>query len=210
MEQARHRPAPKLVAVETSPPEPAKPPAATPEQSGTMLEDIRSFEDLLNVAERKRDIRFKLMLRNNFSQIAFEPGRIEFHPVGHAPVDMAQIIDDRLRQWTGQQWAIIVGEIPGAATVKEVETETRERNIAHAESDPVVAAVLRTFPKARFWTCGFPTMHQTMVWTLPWQKVRLWKTRTRNSKMNPNPTVSTDKIPAPVDWTTISIKGNAQ
>ncbi|NKB51510.1 MAG: DNA polymerase III subunit gamma/tau [Rhizobiaceae bacterium] len=144
------RTAPKLVPV----------PQSTPPQSDAAsqqtFEQVLNFNDLLQIAEKKRDIRFKLMLRNNFSEISFEPNRIEFHPVGNAPRDMAQIIDARLRQWTGQQWEIVVAEIQGGATIKEVETETRERTFAQAETDPVVAAVLKTFPKSKILDVRFP------------------------------------------------------
>ncbi|MEP0942840.1 MAG: DNA polymerase III subunit gamma/tau [Rhizobiaceae bacterium] len=144
------RPAPKLVPVPDVPPptQSAKPEAA--------FEVINTFNDLLAIAEKKRDIRFKLLLRNNFSEISFANKRIEFHPVGSAPIDMVQILDDRLRQWTGEQWEIIVAEVQGSATVKEVETETRERQFAQAENNPVVAAVLKTFPKSKILDVRFP------------------------------------------------------
>ena len=138
------RTVPKLVPV---------PEAPSPEP---IYDEVSTFEDLLQIAEKKRDIRFKLMLRNNFSEISFHPGRIEFHPVGNAPRDMAQILDARLREWTGKQWEIVVAEAQGNATVKEIETETRERNFAQAESNPVVAAVLKTFPKSKILDVRFP------------------------------------------------------
>ena len=150
------RPAPKLMPVPDSPTPAAvttEPARAKPEY---VFETINTFNDLLAIAEKKRDIRFKQLLRNNFSEISFANKRIEFHPVGNAPINMAQILDDRLRQWTGEQWEIIVAEVQGNATVKEVETETRERHFAQAESNPVVAAVLKTFPKSKILDVRFP------------------------------------------------------
>lgn len=142
------KPAPHLVAVPD--------PIPTKADTAPQFETITCFEDLLDVAEKKRDIRFKLLLRNNFSQVAFEPRRIEFNPVGDAPRDMVQILDARLREWTGEQWEIVASEQQGLATIKQVETETRERNFADAENDPVVAAVLKTFPKSKILDVRFP------------------------------------------------------
>ena len=147
---AKPRPVPKLVPVPDTPP---PQPELRPEPN---FEQVETLNDLLQIAEKKRDIRFKLMLRNNFSEISFGPGRIEFHPVGGAPKDMAQILDDRLREWTGEQWEIVVAEAQGNATIKEVETENRERNFAQAETNPVVAAVLKTFPKSKILDVRFP------------------------------------------------------
>jgi len=59
---------------------------------------ISSFDDLLKVAEKKRDIRFKLSLRNNVSLVHFEKGRIEIKPVGDAPRDLLNQISGRLKE----------------------------------------------------------------------------------------------------------------
>jgi len=121
-----------------------------------VYENVETLSDLLNVAEKKRDIKFKLLLRNNFSEISFAPGRIEFKPVGNAPPNIVQILQSRLCDWTGKQWEIIVGEKDGEATIKQVEAATREQDFSDAEADPVVAAVLATFPKATILDVRFP------------------------------------------------------
>ena len=140
--------------------EPAQEPVEQETQKPTQLqavyETVESLADLLNVAEKKRDIQFKLMLRNNFSEISFVPGRIEFKPVGNAPRDISRQLDERLRTWTGKQWEIVVSEDAGDATLKEVETANREQDFSDAEADPVVAAVLTTFPNAKILDVRFP------------------------------------------------------
>ena len=154
------RPVPTLVPVPDTPPQAPPAVAAPQEKPAPEFETINTFNDLLAVAEKKRDIRFKLLLRNNFSEISFANRRIEYHPVGNAPMDMAQILDDRLRQWTGEQWEIIASEDQGNATLKEVEIETRERHFAQAENNPVVAAVLKTFPKSKILDVRFPGLEE--------------------------------------------------
>jgi DNA polymerase-3 subunit gamma/tau len=157
-------PAPQLYAVPDAPPHQAPGKDRDRDRdrdSKPAFEAIATFSDLLGVAEKKRDIRFKLLLRNNFSEISFAPGRIEFSVVGDAPRDITQIIDARLRDWTGEQWEIVVSETHGSATVKEVETETRERNFADAENDPVVAAVLKAFPKSKILDVRFPGLESS-------------------------------------------------
>ena len=119
-------------------------------------EEIACFKDLLDVAEKRRDIRFKLMLRNNFSQVSFEPGKIEFSPVGDAPRDMIHTLRERLREWTGEAWSVETVESAGNATIKEIETAEHEREIADAEADPTVAAILKAFPKSKVLAVRFP------------------------------------------------------
>ncbi len=146
--EARQKP--HLTPVPDSPP-----PVAVPVQAPA-FETIHTLNDLLAVAEKKRDIKFKLLLRNNLSVVTFEQGRIEFQPVGNAPRDIVQQIYGRLREWTGAQWSITVSEVEGGATIKELEVAERNNNFAEAENDPVVAAVLRAFPKSKIRDVRFP------------------------------------------------------
>ncbi|MEE9314289.1 MAG: DNA polymerase III subunit gamma/tau [Rhizobiaceae bacterium] len=143
---------PSLVIDNNQQPEvsPTEIPRDNPTPLQAVHDRIETLSDLLEVAEKKRDIKFKLLLRNNFSEISFAPGRIEFKPVGNnAPRNIAQILDVRLREWTGKQWEIIVSEEAGDATIKEIELATHEKNISDAESDPTVAAALMTFPNSK-------------------------------------------------------------
>ncbi|MGI9355786.1 MAG: DNA polymerase III subunit gamma/tau [Rhizobiaceae bacterium] len=119
-------------------------------------EEIACFKDLLDVAEKRRDIRFKLMLRNNFSEVSFQPGKIEFSPVGDAPRELIHMLRERLREWTGEAWSVETVESAGNATIKEIETAKHEREIADAEADPTVAAILKAFPKSKVLAVRFP------------------------------------------------------
>lgn len=152
-EPARNRGAHLKAVPDTAPQHPPAEPSTQQE-----FERINTFKDLLNVAERKRDIRFKLLLRNNFSEVSFSPEKIEFQPVGNAPRDIVQILDARLYDWTGKRWQIIVSEKEGGATLKETESAEREQNFADAETDPVVAAVLNLFPKSKILDVRFPEL----------------------------------------------------
>ncbi len=121
-----------------------------------VYEDVTSLQDLLDIAEKKRDIRFKLMLRNNFSEVSFEPGAISFAAVGDAPKDMVHILRETLREWTGEAWNVEAVETTGNATIKEVETAKQEQDFADAEADPTVAAILKNFPKSKILAVRFP------------------------------------------------------
>ena len=117
---------------------------------------IESFADLLNLAEKKRDIKFKLMMRNNFSESSFQDGRIEFSPVGNAPRDMVQLLQARLREWTGKPWEIVSTESEGRATLKQQEEAHKAELLEDAERDPVVSAVLNIFPRSKIIDVRFP------------------------------------------------------
>ncbi len=134
-------------------------PAPEPEPAPPVLkavhDEVGSFDDLLALAESKRDIRFKLNLRNHVSLVALHApsetavGRFEYAPVGSAPSGLRHEIAERLNQWTGQRWEVIVLDTGGQGSLKELQDAERSALFAQAEADPVVAAVLQAFPKSR-------------------------------------------------------------
>ncbi|MEL6752361.1 MAG: DNA polymerase III subunit gamma/tau, partial [Pseudomonadota bacterium] len=116
---------------------------------------VASFDDMLRLAEDKRDIMFKMALRNNVSPIRLEApsngeaGVFEYAHVGTANPGLRHDIAERLRRWTGETYTIIVQESGGTGSLQDIEDEARSALLAEAEADPVVAAVLSTFPKSR-------------------------------------------------------------
>ena len=134
----------------------ASPQSPEPDVRTVQYARIETFDDLLQEAEKKRDITFKIMLRNNVSLVHFEKGRVELKPVGNAPRDMLNQISGRLKEWTGDNWMVVVAESDGAATVKEREESEREARIADAEQDPTVAAIMKAFPKSKVLDVRFP------------------------------------------------------
>ncbi|MEN0041245.1 MAG: DNA polymerase III subunit gamma/tau [Pseudomonadota bacterium] len=145
------RPAPHLVP--QADPDPVVPPVKAPAYA-----KVESLKDLLDLAESKRDIRFKLMLRTNFSEVSFDPGHITFRPVGNAPRDLARIIADRLMEWTGERWNVETTTEGGGETISDREASEHERTIADAEAHPVVAAVLKAFPRSKVTQVRFPKL----------------------------------------------------
>ncbi len=125
-------------------------PAPQPQPNPALAyETIATFEDLLAVAEKKRDIRFKLMLRNHVSLISFEQGRIELSPVGDAPRDLMNQMSARLKEWTGDNWMISISQEAGAETVKQREEAQKAALVEDAEQHPLVSKILATFPQSK-------------------------------------------------------------
>lgn len=122
---------------------------------------LHSLSDLLALAESKRDLKFKLMLRNNFSEISFENGRIEFAAVGEAPKGMARLIQETIKAWTGETWEVIQSGDVGRQTLKEVELEAEAKAHRDASADPTVAAILAAFKGAKIEDVRFPKQEQT-------------------------------------------------
>src|SRR6185369_3923201 len=107
---------------------------------------LNSFEDVLALIDKKRDITRKLDVERYVRPISFRPGAIEYEPAPGAPNNLAQRLVGRLKEWTGERWLIAAQGGGGAESAwekqKREEREVRER----IEQDPFIVSVLQAFP----------------------------------------------------------------
>jgi len=110
-----------------------------------------TFEDVVELIRRMRDVKLLLDVENCLRLVRYMPGRIEFEPTRDAPRDLAATLGARLMGWTGARWGVSVVSEGGAPTIAEVRdaavTEVREAALA---SNAVVQAIFAAFPKAKF------------------------------------------------------------
>jgi len=120
--------------------------SAQVEAQAVQYEQIHTFDDLLAAAEKRRDIRFKLNLRNHIRLVSFARGKIEINITDNAPRGLVNDISSKLQAWTGERWMVAASQQEGDATRKEQEEEVKKTQMADARNTPMVAAVLATFP----------------------------------------------------------------
>jgi DNA polymerase-3 subunit gamma/tau len=127
----------------------AKPVADASPQAAAPVLEIGRFEDLILLAEQKREIRLKTMLRTNVRLVSFRDGRMEFNLAGNPPQTFVSDLGLKLYQWTGKRWTITVSREGGAPTLDETEKAELGQRSELARADPVVEAVLSRFPGSR-------------------------------------------------------------
>jgi DNA polymerase-3 subunit gamma/tau len=120
-------------------------PAAAPETPARPT----SFAEVVALAEARREVLLASHLSGDVHLVHFEPGRIEFRPDATAPRDLAGRLGRLLQEWTGERWVVSVSDAPGEATLRDARREALEREHAAAREDPLVQAVLETFPGAK-------------------------------------------------------------
>jgi len=109
---------------------------------------LSRFEDLVALAQSRRDIQMKVALERDVRLVRFEEGALEFAPAPGASPQLAQILSRRLQEWTGLRWLVAVSSQPGAPTLKEQELERESARRVGVSADPLVRAVLERFPGA--------------------------------------------------------------
>jgi DNA polymerase III subunit gamma/tau len=138
----RQVPEPALQRVADPAPAPSPPPRAP---AGP-----QSYLELVALAGEKRDLLVKHALESSLHPIAFADGRLEVALVEGADPGIVQTLSARLKAWTGRNWMVTVSrQVPAAPTLRQQAEERQRAQLSEAHEDPLVQAILETFPGAR-------------------------------------------------------------
>ncbi|MXN50274.1 DNA polymerase III subunit gamma/tau [Shinella sp. AETb1-6] len=126
--------------VETAP---AEQPAAAPKVP------VKSISDIADLCTRNRDIRLRALVRAFIRPVSVEAGKLEISLTDDAPKSLVSELSNRLLEWTGTRWLVILSREAGGPTLAEAEAMAQEARVADARQDPDVAAILQRFPGAK-------------------------------------------------------------
>ncbi|MFG5117897.1 DNA polymerase III subunit gamma/tau [Methylorubrum sp. POS3] len=135
---------PRPVLASANPAPEAARPAAVP--AGPRL---GRFEDVVALAEAKRDIALKVAMERDVHLVRFEEGRIEFRLAQGGrpslPNDLARALDE----WTGRRWIVALSKDEGAPTLEQDSRAAEQTRHENAAAHPLVREVLSRFPGAQ-------------------------------------------------------------
>jgi DNA polymerase-3 subunit gamma/tau len=135
--------APREAPVEDAAEQPAATPAAAP---GVPIDSFAAIVARAQV----QDVRLYHHLMENVRLVEFRPGHLEIRPEDKAPPDLANNLRRKLESWTGEIWAVVInGQAEGRAPIAVQQRRAEADILASAEGDPLVRAVLDTFPGAK-------------------------------------------------------------
>jgi DNA polymerase III subunit gamma/tau len=126
-----------------------QPVAAAAAQPATAPPNPRTFTEIVALFEARREARLVHHLMHHVHEVRCEPGLIEFRPKPKAPPDLAPRLSDLLGQWTGRRWIASVSSDAGKPTLVEQKATQGDALRDRAENDPLVQAILKTFPGAK-------------------------------------------------------------
>jgi DNA polymerase-3 subunit gamma/tau len=120
-----------------------------PPAEPTALPELHNFDDVVALAEAKRDLKLKLALLEQVRLVHFKPGNIELNPLPQAAKDLTQELMRKLKAWTGRVWIVAVSDEPGAEPLGAQRRDRDAREIEKIREHPKVKEVLQHFPDAR-------------------------------------------------------------
>jgi len=110
---------------------------------------IGNFEQIVALAQDKRDVAMKLALERDVRLVRCEDGRLEIALEPSAPKTLVHDLSRKLSAWTGKRWMVVVSQEQGAPTMR-AQADARQAEMERGvQSDPLVQAVLNRFPGAK-------------------------------------------------------------
>ncbi len=116
----------------------------------SQVASLDSFAAIADHARAVRDVRLYHHLMEDIRLVAFRPGHLEIRPEDNAPADLANKLRRKLETWTGESWAVVINsQAVGQPPLAAQQRQTAADILTDTESDPLVKAVLDTFPGAK-------------------------------------------------------------
>ena len=123
-------------------------PSPSPQPVQTETRAFSSLQDLLQLAQEKRDIKLKSDLESLVRPIRVAPGQLEIALEPGAHPGLPGEIARKLEAFTGMRWMVMVAKDGGEKPVSRQRQESRNSLFIMAREHPEVQAVLKRFPGA--------------------------------------------------------------
>ncbi|MGB0681205.1 MAG: DNA polymerase III subunit gamma/tau [Magnetovibrionaceae bacterium] len=125
--------------------------------------DPATFEAVVDLADQAKEAILHANLVNNLHLVSFQPGEISFRPGDRAPETLASELAKFLNEKTSRRWTVNVAlSEAGDKTLAQAEDDRKAARRAKAAEEPLVKAVLATFPDAK-WDISIPKAEPTPV-----------------------------------------------
>ena len=109
---------------------------------------ISSFINLINLCNKKKEIKLKYELENNVNLVTFSEGRMEIAFNENLDKDFIKDLSNKLYNWTNKRWIISLSKKGGAISKKQEEQINKKKLFEDAKKSKVYKKVLETFPDA--------------------------------------------------------------
>ena len=109
---------------------------------------IGSFEDLIDLCNKKKEIKLKYELENNVNLVTFAAGRIEIAFNENLDKDFIKDLSNKLYEWTYKRWIISLSKKEGAISKKQEKQINKNKIFENAKKSITYKKVLETFSDA--------------------------------------------------------------
>ena len=97
------------------------------------METIPSFEDLIKLASKKREVELKYDLERNVKLIKFSEGKIDINFDENIGKNFVRNLAEKLLEWTGKRWIITLTKSTDQKTFLEHQSINKKKLLEEEE-----------------------------------------------------------------------------
>ncbi len=111
--------------------------------------DITSFQDLIDQANKEKEVELKFDLERNVKLVSFNKGKIDISFNEKLNKNFIKSLTEKLLKWTGERWIISLSKNNIAKSIFEKNLEKQENKIKEIKKSSVVKKIEEAFPDAK-------------------------------------------------------------
>ncbi len=111
--------------------------------------EITSFKDLIDYANKEREIELKYDLERNVKLVSFNKGKIDISFNEKLNKNFIKHLTEKLLSWTGERWIISLSKNSEAKSLYEKNQEGKEFKIEEFKKSKIAKELKTAFPDAK-------------------------------------------------------------
>ena len=111
--------------------------------------EIISFQDLINQANKEKEIELKYDLERNVKLVSFNKGTIDISFNEKLNKNFIKTLTEKLLLWTGERWIISLSKNTEAKSVYEKNLENHSNKMEEFKKSKIAQDVQKAFPDAK-------------------------------------------------------------
>jgi DNA polymerase-3 subunit gamma/tau len=120
----------------------------TKERQNTKIE-ITSFQDLINLSHKEKEIELKYDLERNVKLVSFNRGKIDISFNEKLNKNFIKNLTEKLLSWTGERWIISLSKNNNVKSIYEKNQEEKNIMIEEFKKSKVAKDIQKVFPDAK-------------------------------------------------------------
>ena len=109
---------------------------------------VKSFDELLDICNEKKEIKLKYELEKNVNLVGFEKNRIEISFNENLDKNFVKDLSTKLFEWTNERWIITLSKMKGDMSIKERQDNKKKQLINKVKRSELYKEVLNKFSDA--------------------------------------------------------------
>ena len=111
--------------------------------------EIKTFQDLIILANKEKEVELKFDLERNVKLVSFNRGKIDISFNENLNKNFIKNLTEKLLLWTGERWIISLSKNNAAKSVYEQKNEYKLSKLTEFKNSELAKKIEETFPDAK-------------------------------------------------------------